>query len=146
MVVDIANRFVHRILLDSDIEVNVIYKSCWDQMDLEDKVLKRSSTPIVGFSGEAVQAEGKITLPVTIKDKQGVNITIPQEFYIIDAPTRYNYILERKFTVAITDISSTHHQTLFFVGKDGRLGRARGNQKMARTCNFMNKASTEPQK
>ena len=52
MVMDIADQFVHRVLLDSGAEVNVISKSCWDQMDLEDKVLKRSSTPIVGISRE----------------------------------------------------------------------------------------------
>ena len=77
MIVDIANQSVHRVLLDSRAEVNVIYKSCWDQMDLEDKTLKRSSTPIVGFLRESVQEEGKITLLVTITDKQGVIITIP---------------------------------------------------------------------
>ena len=71
MVVDIADQFVHMVLLDSGAEVNVIYKSCWDKMDLEDKNLKRSSTPIVGFSGESVQVEGKITVPVTITDKKG---------------------------------------------------------------------------
>ena len=78
MVVDIADQFVHRVLLDSGAKVNVISKSCWDQMDLEDKVLKRSSTPIVGISRESIQAEGKITLPVTITDKQGVTITVPR--------------------------------------------------------------------
>ena len=77
MVVDIADQSVHRVLLGSGAEVNVIYKSCWEQMDLEDKVLKRSSTPIVGFSRESVQAEGKITLPVIIMDKQRVTITVP---------------------------------------------------------------------
>ena len=46
-------------------------------MDLEDKVLNRSSTPIVGFSGESVQVEGKITLPVNITNRQGVTITVP---------------------------------------------------------------------
>ena len=78
-------------------------------MDLEDKTLKRSSTPIVGFSGEIVQAEGKVTMLVTITDKLGVTITMPQEFYVIDAPTKYNSILGRKFTVAINNIPSTHH-------------------------------------
>ena len=116
MIVDIADQSVHIVLLDSGAEVNVIYKSCWDQMNLEDKVLKRSSIPIVGFSRESVQAEGKITLPMTITDKQGVTITVPQEFYVIDAPIRNNCILGRKFMVAITSIPSTHHQTLLFVG------------------------------
>ena len=109
MVKDIADQSVNRILLDSGGEVKIIYKSCWDQMDLEDKLLKKSYTPIVGFSRESVHAEGKITLPVTITANQRITITVPQELYIIDAPTRYNCILGRKFIVAITEIPSTHH-------------------------------------
>jgi hypothetical protein len=93
MVVDIADQSVHRVLLDNGAEINVIYKSCWDQMDVDDKVLKKSSTPIVGFSGELVLAEEKITLPVTIIDVQGVTVIVPQEFYAVDALTRYNFIL-----------------------------------------------------
>ena len=50
-----------------------------------------------------------------------MTITVPQEFYIIDAPTRYNFILGRKFIVVITGIPSTHHQTLLFVGRDERV-------------------------
>ena len=64
MVIDRVDESMHRVFLDNGAEVNVIYKSCWDQMDLKDKVLKRSFTPIVGFSGELVQKEGKITLLV----------------------------------------------------------------------------------
>ena len=116
MVIDIVDQSMHRVFLDNGAEVNVIYKSCRDQMDLEDKVLKRSSTLIVGFSGELLQVEGKIILPVSITDKQGVTITVPQQFYVIDAPTRFNCILGRKFIVAITSIPSTHHRTLLFVG------------------------------
>ena len=52
MMVDIVDQSMHRVLLDSRAEVNVTYKSCWDQMDLEDKTLKRSSIPILGFFGE----------------------------------------------------------------------------------------------
>ena len=115
-------------------------------MDLDDKALKRSTTPNVGFFDESVLAEGKITLPVTITNTQGVTITVPQKFNIINAPIRYNCILGRKFTVLITGIPSTHHQTLLFVGKDGRVERARGNQKMARSFNFVNKVSVEPQR
>ena len=67
-------------------------------MDLKKKSLKKSSSPIVEFPGESVLAEGKITLPVTITDEERVTITVPQEFYIVDAPTRYNCILGRKLT------------------------------------------------
>ena len=69
VVIDIADQSVHRVLLDSGAKVNVIYKSCWDEMDLDEKALKRSTTSIVGFSDESVLAEGKMSLPVTITDK-----------------------------------------------------------------------------
>lgn len=47
MVVYIIEQSVHRVLLDCSTKLNVIYKSCWDHMHLEDKTRKRSSTPIV---------------------------------------------------------------------------------------------------
>ena len=115
-------------------------------MDLEDKNLKRSSTPIVEFSGEIFQAEGKVILLVTIIDELGFTIIVPQELYVIDAPTRYNYILGRKFTPAITRTLSTHQQTLLFVGQDGRVGRARVNHGMARSYNLINKKSAGSRK
>ena len=46
----------------------------------------------------------------------------------------------------ITGIPSTHHQTLLFVGQDGKVGRARGNQKMEKSCNLVNRESIVPQK
>ena len=35
MVVEIAEQPVYRVLIDTRAEVNVIYKSCWDRMDVE---------------------------------------------------------------------------------------------------------------
>ena len=57
-------------------------------MDARGQHLVRVTTPIVGFSGESMRSEGKVTLLVTIQDKKGITVTCPQEFYIIDAPTR----------------------------------------------------------
>ena len=97
-------------------------------MDAEGQHLVRATTPIVGFSGESIRSEGKVTLPITIQDKKGITVTCPQEFYIIDAPTRYNCILGRKFLGDITGIPSSFHQTLLFIGENGKVGRARGCQ------------------
>ena len=35
MVVEIAEQPVYRVLIDTRAEVNVIYKSCWDRMNVE---------------------------------------------------------------------------------------------------------------
>lgn len=90
--------------------------------------------------------EGKVTLPVTIWDKKGTTITCLQEFYIIDAPTRYNCILGRKFLGDITGIPSFFHQTFLFIRENGKVGRARGCQQMARTCNMIKAVRTPKQK
>ena len=109
MVVEIVEQHVYRVLIDTGAKVNAIYKSCWDRMDAGGKHLVRATTLIVGFSGESMRFEGKVILPVTIQDKKGIIVTSPKEFYIIDAPTRYNCILGRKFLGDIKGIPSSFH-------------------------------------
>lgn len=75
MVVDIAEQPIYRVLIDIGAEVNVIYKSCWDRMDVGGQHLLKATTPIVGFSGESMRSEGKVTLSVTLQDKDGVTVT-----------------------------------------------------------------------
>ncbi|CAO2830783.1 unnamed protein product [Amaranthus hypochondriacus] len=50
MVVDIAEQPVYRVLIDTETDVNVIYKSCWDKMDVGDQRLLKATAPIVGQS------------------------------------------------------------------------------------------------
>ena len=97
----------------------------------------RATNPIVGFSGESLRSERKGTLPVTIQDKKGVTITSPQEFYIINAPTKYNCILARKLLGDIIGIPSSFHQTILFIRENEKMGRARGCQRIARICNMI---------
>ena len=75
MVVEISERPVYKVLVDTEAKVNVINKSCWDMMDVKSQHLVRATTPIVGFSGESMRSEGKVTLSVTIEDQKGVAIT-----------------------------------------------------------------------
>ena len=51
MVMDIAEKPVYKVLIDTGAEVNVIYKSYWDRMVAGGQHLVRVTTPIVGFSG-----------------------------------------------------------------------------------------------
>lgn len=126
MMVYIAEQSVYRFLIDIGVEVNVIYKGCWGRMDVGGQNLLKATTPIVGYTGEAMGSEGKVTLPITIQGNKGITITCPQEFYIIDAATRYNCILGRKFLGDITSIPSLYHQTLLFIGRNGKVRKARG--------------------
>ena len=50
MIVEIVELPVYRVLIDTGAEVNVIYKSCWDRMDVGSQHLIRATTPIVSFS------------------------------------------------------------------------------------------------
>ena len=49
MVVEITERPIYRVLIDTGVEVNVIYKNCWDMIDVGSQHLVRATTPIVGF-------------------------------------------------------------------------------------------------
>lgn len=107
-----------------------MYKAFWVQMDLKDNTLVRSSSSNVEFSREWVQVEGKVTFSMIITDEEGMSITVTHEFYIINALNKYNCILGRMLIVAMIGIPSTHHQTSFFVGRNGRVERAKLNQQM----------------
>ena len=50
MVVEIIEQPVYGVLIDTEAEVNVTYKSCWDKMDVEGQHLVRATILIVGFS------------------------------------------------------------------------------------------------
>ena len=49
MVVEIAEQPIHIVLINTRADFNVIYKSCWDRMDVGSQHLVRATTPIVGF-------------------------------------------------------------------------------------------------
>ncbi|XP_019150219.1 PREDICTED: uncharacterized protein LOC109147035 [Ipomoea nil] len=63
---DINGVVVRRILVDTGSSVNVLYLETFIKMGMTWEQLSPVKTPLTGFTGDSVEAEGSITLPVEI--------------------------------------------------------------------------------
>ena len=128
----IAKNHVHRILIDNGSSTDVIFKSALDKMNLEGAILRPVKTPLYGFSGEQVEAEGMITLPVTMGEAPAQTIRMIN-FLVVDRPSVYNVIIGRPTLNGMRAITSTYHLVMKFPTDFG-IGMIMGDQKEERIC------------
>ena len=128
----IANNLIHQILIDNRSSTDVIFKRALHEMGLENVVLRPVKTPLYGFSGEQVEAEGMIALPVTMGEVPAQTIRMIN-FLVVDRPSVYNVIIGRPTLNSIRAITSTYHLAMKFPTDFG-IGVIMGDQKEARIC------------
>ncbi|VFQ76089.1 unnamed protein product [Cuscuta campestris] len=63
---DINEADVARVLVDTGSSVNVLYLDAFKKLKLDRSMLRPLQTPLSGFTGASIEAEGQITLPVTL--------------------------------------------------------------------------------
>ena len=64
----VANNLVHCIPVDNGSSMDVLFRSTLDKMNLQGVKLRPVKTPLYGFVGERIDAEGIITLLVTLRE------------------------------------------------------------------------------
>ncbi|KAL0366786.1 UNVERIFIED_CONTAM: hypothetical protein Sradi_3568700 [Sesamum radiatum] len=66
---DIANFFVHKVLVDNGSSVDIIFQDVLRRMRLENTNLNSVQTPLVGFGGSEVTSLGTIDLLVSLGEE-----------------------------------------------------------------------------
>ncbi|KAJ7982768.1 Gag-pol polyprotein [Quillaja saponaria] len=110
----IANYQVQRVLIDKRSSTDIMYSKCFNQMGISRQTLKPFKGSLVGFNGEAVEVEGSVELPVTLKDGN-LKKTVMLQFCLVKLPSAYNVILGRPFLNAVRAIPSSWHVCLKFL-------------------------------
>ncbi|VFR02922.1 unnamed protein product [Cuscuta campestris] len=129
---DINEADVARVLVDTGSSVNVLYLDAFKKLKLDRSKLRPLQTPLSGFTGASIEAEGQITLPVTLGSGNKI-VTKQMRFVVVDIKCVHNAILGRPGINQVRAIISMAHLCMKFYTPNG-IGEERGDQKNARSC------------
>jgi hypothetical protein len=88
----IANHKIHRILINKGSSADILYKSAFELMKIDQSKVVPTRHSLVGFSGEQVFSLGSIELPV-MAGTYSRQRTVMVKFLVIDRSSAYNAIL-----------------------------------------------------
>ena len=128
----VANKTIHRVLVDNGSSTNIIFTAAFDKMGIGREKMEPVSTQLQGFSGEKVLPLGSIQLVLTLGDPP-CQATTTVRFLVVDAPFAFNMLLGKPSLNAIKAIPSAYHMMIKFPTTSG-VGMVRGDQRVAREC------------
>ena len=123
---------MHRILIDNGSSADILFYDAFSKMSILDGRLGPISSPLVGFTGDAIPMEGVITLTVAAGRYPRQSRALVN-FLVVKAPSAYNAILDRLGLNALRAVVSTYHLKLKFPTNQG-VEEVRGDQALARHC------------
>ncbi|XP_042401305.1 uncharacterized protein LOC121991361 [Zingiber officinale] len=128
----IANSCVARVFVDTGSSVNVLFRSTFEEMQIDASELQPVATSLYGFTSNEVRSMGQIKLVISLGSEPLVRAR-RGTFLVVDSPSSYNVILGRPALHEFRMVISTFHQKIKFPVGD-QVGEVRGEQRVSRRC------------
>ena len=109
----VANKTVHRVLIDNKSSTDIIFTSAFDKMGIRREKLEPVSAHLLGFSEEKVLPLGSVQLVLPLGDPP-CQATMTIKFLIVDAQSANNMLLGRPSLNAIRVVPSAYHMVVKF--------------------------------
>ncbi|VFR02738.1 unnamed protein product [Cuscuta campestris] len=130
---DINGVDVARVLVDTGSSVNILYLETFQKLRLCRTQLEPLKTPLSGFTGDTVEAEGSIVLPVELGSGEKT-VWKKMRFIVVDIKCVHNAILGRPGINKVGAVISMPHLCMKF-HTPGGVGKVKGgDQRNAREC------------
>ncbi|VFQ77422.1 unnamed protein product [Cuscuta campestris] len=129
---DMGGVDVSRVLVDTGSSVNVLYLDAFEKLKLCRTRLEPLKTPLSGFTGDSVEAEGSILLTCELGTGDQV-VQKQMRFVVVNIKCVHNAILGRPGINKVRGVISMAHLCMKFYTPGG-IGQVRGDQKKARHC------------
>ena len=114
----VANKTIHRVLVNNGSSADIIYTSTFDKMGIGREKMEPVKAHLRGFSKEKVLALGSVQLVLTLGDPP-CQATTTTKFLIIEASSAYNMLLGRPSLNSIRAIPSSYHMVIKFPMENG---------------------------
>ncbi|VFQ66352.1 unnamed protein product [Cuscuta campestris] len=129
---DINGVDVAQVLVDTANSVNILYLETFQKLRLCHTQLEPLKTPLSGFTGDTVEAEGSIVLPVELGSSEKT-VWKKMRFIVVDIKYVHNAIFGRLGINKVGAVISMPHLCMKF-HTPGRVGEMKGDQRNAREC------------
>ncbi|XP_019197081.1 PREDICTED: uncharacterized protein LOC109190936 [Ipomoea nil] len=123
---------VKRVLVDTGSSVNVMYHDVFVKLGLSEDQLRPVRTPLTGFTGDTIETEGSIVLPVEVGNPPHVK-KVDMEFLVVRIVCAHEFILGRPGLAALGGLISMEHLCLKFHTPEG-VGTVWGDQHLVQKC------------
>ncbi|XP_019171076.1 PREDICTED: uncharacterized protein LOC109166638 [Ipomoea nil] len=110
---DVNGVVVRRILVDTGSSVNILHLETFTKLGLARERLTPIKTPLAGFTGDSIEAEGSVTLPVEIGNYPDIQ-KLDMKFIVVDLACSHNAILGRPGLDDLGALISIEHLCLKF--------------------------------
>ncbi|VFQ79989.1 unnamed protein product, partial [Cuscuta campestris] len=127
--IDIMDLLIHKTLVDTGSSVNIMYMDTYKALGLTRDELSPIKTPLTGFTGDSIEPEGVITLPVEIGDTKATR-KLDMEFVVVGIISSTNIILGRPGLEDLECVISPRHLCITFPTPHG-VGIARGSHRVS---------------